>query len=335
MLDMELLVSPSSPDLACFTIKYGVKMSHPWMYGNRCAPAFREGVNSFLLVAEANKSKQGFMCCPCLKCKNEKDYSCSRDIKSHLLRFGFMSSYNVWTKHGEEGVMMEDGDEEEDNDDQYRSMFSECNDTAMDDNEEEGGEEQASDDPVDDDLRRAISDARRDCGTDKERLQFDKMLEDHHKLLYPGTAPLLLCLVPSTGVVRYMLYLIEQCVHRRILILPTALVPVAATNRDKRLPKFPTPPPSPPSPPRAPPAPPPPPLRLRPPPPPLRLRPPPQPPSPSSSDAPPASAAPPRRRPLPLRRAAGLDLPRAPPRRRTAGLCRAISLAISLGSHRR
>ncbi|KAK1642033.1 hypothetical protein QYE76_059838 [Lolium multiflorum] len=139
----------------------------------------REGVNSFLLVAEANKSKQGFMCCPCLKCKNEKDYSCSRDIKSHLLRFGFMSSYNVWTKHGEEGVMMEDGNEEEDNDDQYRSMFSECDDTAMEDNEEEGGEEQAADDPVDDDLRRAISDARRDCGTDKERLQFDKILEDH------------------------------------------------------------------------------------------------------------------------------------------------------------
>ncbi|KAK1662429.1 hypothetical protein QYE76_050588 [Lolium multiflorum] len=82
--------------------------------------------------------------------------------------------------------MMEDGDEEEDNDDQYRSMFSECDDTAMEDNEEEGGEEQAADDPVDDDLRRAISDARRDCGTDKERLQFDKMLEDHHKLLYPG-----------------------------------------------------------------------------------------------------------------------------------------------------
>ncbi|KAK1677149.1 hypothetical protein QYE76_037997 [Lolium multiflorum] len=133
------------------------------------APAddVHRGVNSFLLVAEANKSEQGFMCCPCLKCKNEKDYSCSRDIKSHLLRFGFMSSYNVWTKHGEEGVMMEDGDEEEDNDDQYRSMFSECDDTAMDDNEEEGGEEQASDDPVDDDLRRAISDARRDCGTDK------------------------------------------------------------------------------------------------------------------------------------------------------------------------
>jgi hypothetical protein len=65
-------------------------------------------------------------------------------------------------------------------------MFSEYNDTEMEDNEAEGGEERAPDDPVDDDLHRAIYDARRDCGTDKKRLQFDKMLEDHHKLFYPG-----------------------------------------------------------------------------------------------------------------------------------------------------
>ncbi|KAK1686624.1 hypothetical protein QYE76_047472 [Lolium multiflorum] len=81
--------------------------------------------------------------------------------------------------------MMEDGDEEEDNDEQYRSMFSECDDTAMDDNEEEGGEEQASDDPV---MMIFVGPflMQEGCGTDKERLQFDKMLEDHHKLLYPG-----------------------------------------------------------------------------------------------------------------------------------------------------
>jgi hypothetical protein len=42
--------------------------------------------------------------------------------------------------------MIVDGDEEEDNDDQYRSMFSECDDIAMKDNEEEGGEERAPDD---------------------------------------------------------------------------------------------------------------------------------------------------------------------------------------------
>ena len=80
---------------------------------------------------------------------------------------------------------MEDGDEEEDNDDQYRSMFSECDDTAMEDNEEEGqGEEQEPDEPVDD-LGRVISDARRGCDTEKERLQFEQMLQDHNKLLYP------------------------------------------------------------------------------------------------------------------------------------------------------
>jgi hypothetical protein len=34
------------------------------------------------------------------------------------------------------------------------------------------------------------------------------------------------------GVVRYMLYLIEQCVYPCVLILPTSLVPVAPTSRD-------------------------------------------------------------------------------------------------------
>ena len=67
--------------------------------------------------------------------------------------------------------MMEDGDEEENDDDNYRSMFPEYVDTAMEDNEEEGGEEWAADD-----LGRVISDAKRDCDTKKERLQFEQML---------------------------------------------------------------------------------------------------------------------------------------------------------------
>jgi hypothetical protein len=96
-----------------------------------------------------------------------------------------MSGYNVWTKHGERGVMMEDDDEGENDDDNYRSMFSEYADTAMEDNEEEGkGEERAPDDPADD-LGRVISDARRGCDTEKERLQFEQILQVHKKLLYP------------------------------------------------------------------------------------------------------------------------------------------------------
>jgi hypothetical protein len=70
-------------------------------------------------------------------------------------------------------------DEEENDDDNYRSMFPEYDDTAMEDNEEEGqGEERAPDEPADD-LGRVISDARRGCDTEKERLQFEQMLQDH------------------------------------------------------------------------------------------------------------------------------------------------------------
>ncbi|KAK1612790.1 hypothetical protein QYE76_036463 [Lolium multiflorum] len=51
------------------------------------------------------------------------------------------------------------------------------------DNEVE--DQEAPDEPADDDLGRAIADARRECETEKERLAFDKMIEDHNKLLYP------------------------------------------------------------------------------------------------------------------------------------------------------
>ena len=73
---------------------------------------------------------------------------------------------------------------EDDDDDNYRSMFPEYADTAMEDNGEEGGEERAAYQPADD-LGRVISDAKRDCNTEKERLQFEQMLQDHNKLLYP------------------------------------------------------------------------------------------------------------------------------------------------------
>jgi hypothetical protein len=77
--------------------------------------------------------------------------------------------------------MMEDGEEEE-NDDNYRQMFPEYGDTAM---EEEEGDERASVGPAND-LSQVISDVKRDCVTEKGRLQFEQMLQDHKKLLYPN-----------------------------------------------------------------------------------------------------------------------------------------------------
>jgi hypothetical protein len=76
-----------------------------------------------------------------------------------------MSGYNYWTKHGETGVMMEDKDEEE-NDDNYPE-FPETTDTAMEDNEEEEeGDERASDVHADG-LGQVIIDAQIDCESGK------------------------------------------------------------------------------------------------------------------------------------------------------------------------
>ena len=47
-------------------------------------------------------------------------------------------------------------------------------------------QEEPDDVPDDDDLRRVIVDARTQCESQKEKLKFDRMLEDHKKGLYPN-----------------------------------------------------------------------------------------------------------------------------------------------------
>ena len=90
-----------------------MQMNRQWMYGNQVSCEFIDGLRDFLLVADANK-RNAFVICPCNLCKNKKDYSSKETLRLHLLRHGFMPSYNVWTKHGERGVIMEDNEEEDD-----------------------------------------------------------------------------------------------------------------------------------------------------------------------------------------------------------------------------
>ena len=163
-------------------------VNREWMYNvDRRSGQFASGLHEFLRVADANKRK-GFASCPCSDCKNKKSYSNSKTIQAHLLQWGFMPSYNCWTQHGERGVIMEDNEEEEDNDNSYHEFYGRYGDTSMEEAEGEAdqgeAEEEAHDEPTDD-LGQTIADARRDCESEKEREKFDKMLEDHNKLLYP------------------------------------------------------------------------------------------------------------------------------------------------------
>jgi hypothetical protein len=72
---------------------YVMRMNRQWMYkADRYSPKFIRGMHDFLNVDKAN-TWNGFMCCPCVLCKNEKDYSYSRKIHKHLFTSSFMLNY--------------------------------------------------------------------------------------------------------------------------------------------------------------------------------------------------------------------------------------------------
>src|SRR4029078_11947490 len=61
-----------------------MQMDRQWMYNaDRRSKEFIYGLHYFLSVAEANK-KNGLMCCPCVHCNNNKDYSSSRILHNHI-----------------------------------------------------------------------------------------------------------------------------------------------------------------------------------------------------------------------------------------------------------
>ncbi|XP_066335752.1 uncharacterized protein [Miscanthus floridulus] len=156
-------------------------MSRHWIYNaDRRSQDFIEGLHYFLGVAEANK-RDGFMCCPCALCKNLKEYSSSMSLHSHLLKSGFMSNYICWTKHGESGIMMEEGEGEDLDIDDIIAQYGAFDDTTMGGDEEEV----AVEDDLGDALGDAIRDAQQEWKSEKEKVKFERMLEDHRKLLYP------------------------------------------------------------------------------------------------------------------------------------------------------
>nr|ABA95952.1 transposon protein, putative, CACTA, En/Spm sub-class [Oryza sativa Japonica Group] len=154
-------------------------MDRQWMYADRRSKEFIDSVHYFLRVAEANRQK-GFICCPCNKCKNQKEYSASRTIHFHLFESGFMPSYNCWTSHGEQGVEMEEDEVEDDNIPDFAQYAGfEGNQTGEEERDADGNN-------IADDLGQMLQDAKEDCESEKGAHKLDKMLEDHRTSLYPG-----------------------------------------------------------------------------------------------------------------------------------------------------
>ena len=94
-----------------------------------------------------------------------------------------MDNYTLWTKHGEPGVVMQDGEGDDDNNIADWAHLYEAG-AFEDEPMDETGENAAEDQPPDE-LDQVLVDSQRDSETLKESKKFEKMLEDHKKLLYP------------------------------------------------------------------------------------------------------------------------------------------------------
>jgi len=148
------------------------------------------GLDVFLNAAEATRSTNGLMCCPCRICRNVKQVKKRDTLHVHLTENGFMDSYNVWTKHGELGVLMGDDEEDDDNNIPDFAYLHEAGAFDDDDDPMEGVDANVvEEEEAPDELGQVLLDAQKDSETARESKKFEKMLEDHKTKLYPGCKP--------------------------------------------------------------------------------------------------------------------------------------------------
>ena len=148
---------------------------------DRRSKEFINGVHEFIDVAKKH-GHGGFFRYPCQLCKNEKDYSSIGTIHSHLFHNGFMPNYNVWTEHGERGIILEDGEEEDDFVPHFEHNY---HDAFFEDATIGEPEEDAEGHFVEDDLGQMLREAEEVCETEKESRDLKCMLEDYRTMLYP------------------------------------------------------------------------------------------------------------------------------------------------------
>src|ERR1700731_3107415 len=85
-------------------------MERNWMYnGDRLSEEYLNGVAEFMRAATEDRLNRGrqYICCPCIDCKNLRDFVNSDQIQDHLIRRGFTERYTCWTSHGEQHMTVQ------------------------------------------------------------------------------------------------------------------------------------------------------------------------------------------------------------------------------------
>jgi hypothetical protein len=150
-----------------------MQMNRQWMNADKRSQEYIAGMQAFLEVAKANKNPKRFMCCPCSLCRNDEDYSDWGTLHLHLIKNGFMANYVLWTRRGERGVVMEENeDEEDDNNIPNWAAGQDIADTLM----EDADKEETPEDGHVDDLGQVLKDAQMDCENDNEKAKLRRMM---------------------------------------------------------------------------------------------------------------------------------------------------------------
>ncbi|GJT78566.1 hypothetical protein Tco_1045291 [Tanacetum coccineum] len=74
-------------------------MDKSWINAHIKSTTYRKGVESFIDFARA-RDIRGSIICPCLRCCNDELLEVE-EVHDHLLRYGFLPGYTIWTIHGE------------------------------------------------------------------------------------------------------------------------------------------------------------------------------------------------------------------------------------------
>ena len=96
-----------------------------------------------------------------------------------------MDNYTLWTKHGEPGVLMQEGEGDDDDDNNIADWAHLYEAGAFEDEPMDEAEENLVEDQPPDELGQVLVGAQKDNEIVKESKKFEKMLVDEKKLLYP------------------------------------------------------------------------------------------------------------------------------------------------------
>jgi hypothetical protein len=90
----------------CCSTRFAGMDRSEWMYRmKRMEPQYLVHVQKSVAAVKAHRERldRTTTICPCSHCKNMKAHKDS-EVQSHLIRFGFVKDYTVWTFHCEKVV---------------------------------------------------------------------------------------------------------------------------------------------------------------------------------------------------------------------------------------